>query len=91
MLTLITSSNRAGMRGLEALKQTGKVMVQGGGTFGVFMSVSNQPFYRSSPKPVTTELRPILFLSPGRNGIEMLNKLTLLYIRSSPINRVARR
>lgn len=37
------SPNRAGLRGIELVKQTGKIMVQGGGTFGVFMSVSSTP------------------------------------------------
>ncbi|KAK4337167.1 hypothetical protein RND71_043483 [Anisodus tanguticus] len=33
--------NRAGLRGMELVKSTGKVMIQGGGTFGTFMSVAS--------------------------------------------------
>lgn len=35
------SSFRAGLRGLSLLTNTGKVMVQGGGTFGTFMAIGS--------------------------------------------------
>ncbi|XP_015785981.1 reactive oxygen species modulator 1 [Tetranychus urticae] len=35
------SSFRAGLRGINLLTNTGKVMVQGGGTFGTFMAIGS--------------------------------------------------
>ncbi|XP_053208677.1 reactive oxygen species modulator 1-like [Panonychus citri] len=35
------SSFRAGLRGISLLTNTGKVMAQGGGTFGTFMAIGS--------------------------------------------------
>ena len=38
-LPLFLSAYRYGARGRELVNQVGKVMVQGGGTFGTFMAI----------------------------------------------------
>ena len=38
-MILTDSVSRYGLRGRELISQVGKTMIQGGGTFGVFMAI----------------------------------------------------